>query len=291
MPRGSVDFLPVVIIGAPRSGTNMLRDVLCSLDDIATWPCDEINYIWRHGNISHKSDEFEPSMAHPGVAAYIRNQFAWVARKYKARIVVEKTCANSLRVPFVDAVLPDAKYIFIRRDGIDAVGSAMKRWTADLDIPYLMRKVRFTPLSDLPYYGGRYVWNRIYRLFSKEDRLAFWGPQLDNMSELLVEYSLDEVCALQWQACVEKSANALSNIHEDRWIEVAYEDFVKEPESELQKILSFLQLDLPAEALRESVMQVRSDSVGRGRAALDEAALERLETLVHDTMQRFGYAQ
>ena len=40
----------VVIIGAPRSGTNMLRDVLTSLPGFATWPCDEINLIWRHGN-------------------------------------------------------------------------------------------------------------------------------------------------------------------------------------------------------------------------------------------------
>ena len=40
-----------MIIGAARSGTNMLRDVLTSLDGVDTWPCDEINYIWRHGNI------------------------------------------------------------------------------------------------------------------------------------------------------------------------------------------------------------------------------------------------
>ena len=41
---------PVVIIGAARSGTNMLRDVLVKLPGVGTWPCDEINYIWRHGN-------------------------------------------------------------------------------------------------------------------------------------------------------------------------------------------------------------------------------------------------
>ena len=34
---------PVVIIGAPRSGTNMLRDVLVGVGGYATWPCDEIN--------------------------------------------------------------------------------------------------------------------------------------------------------------------------------------------------------------------------------------------------------
>ena len=47
----------VIIIGAPRSGTNILRDVLTSFDGICTWPCDEINYIWRHGNAKYPSDE------------------------------------------------------------------------------------------------------------------------------------------------------------------------------------------------------------------------------------------
>ena len=39
---------PVIIIGAGRSGTNMLRDLLAQLPQFSTWPCDEINYIWRH---------------------------------------------------------------------------------------------------------------------------------------------------------------------------------------------------------------------------------------------------
>ena len=32
-------------------GHNMLRDVLTKLPGVATWPCDEINYIWRHGTV------------------------------------------------------------------------------------------------------------------------------------------------------------------------------------------------------------------------------------------------
>ena len=48
----------VIIIGAPRSGTNMLRDALTALPDCGTWPCDEINYVWRHGNVGFPSDEF-----------------------------------------------------------------------------------------------------------------------------------------------------------------------------------------------------------------------------------------
>ena len=60
---------PLVIIGAGRSGTNMLRDVLCRMPGLGTWPCDEINYIWRHGNRAHPDDEFPGGFARPKVQA------------------------------------------------------------------------------------------------------------------------------------------------------------------------------------------------------------------------------
>ena len=37
---------PVIIIGAPRSGTNILRDTLSIISNVRTWDCDEIPYIW-----------------------------------------------------------------------------------------------------------------------------------------------------------------------------------------------------------------------------------------------------
>ncbi len=231
---------PVVIIGAPRSGTNMLRDVLTQASGVATWPCDEINYIWRHGNLRYRSDEFPAELARPGVRHYIRRQFEWVAGRYDAEIVVEKTCANSLRVPFVDSVVPGAQYVFIRRDGVDAVGSAMQRWTAPLDVSYIARKARFVPPADLPYYAVRYAGHHLHRLFARERRLALWGPQLDDMDRLLARHPLEEVCALQWQRCVESARHAFDGMASDRWIEVAYEDFVRSPEAELDRVLDFL---------------------------------------------------
>jgi len=283
-------YQPVVIIGAPRSGTNMLRDVLCNLEGVATWPCDEINYIWRHGNLRYPSDELPPERATAPVRRYIRRQFDWVARRYDVETVVEKTCANALRVPFVDAVVPEAKYLFIRRDGLDAVGSAMARWKAPLDIPYLARKVRFVPATDLSYYAGRYFWSRVYRLLSREQRLAFWGPQMDDMDELLARHPLDEVCALQWQRCVEQSRQALEAMDSSRWLEVGYEDFVSRPQEKLGRIVDFLGLPAGREAQAEAVSGVRAGSIGKGRAALDGEAIQRLEALVGETLQRYGYA-
>lgn len=281
--------MKLVIIGAPRSGTNMLRDVLCGFPVIATWPCDEINYIWRHGNVRYPSDELPEANAIPSVQRYIQKQFQWVADTYDANIVVEKTCANCLRVPFVDKVVPDAKYVYIYRDGIDATGSAKLRWTAKLDVPYLLEKVRFVPRLDLPYYAFRYFGSRLYRVFSRERRLAFWGPKLHDMEAALEAHTLNEVCAIQWQRCVDKADMALSAMPEDKVIRVKYEDFVSQPREELSRILDFLGYQAAPEAIARAVKGVSSKSLGKGRKALGEEEVKRLEALVGDSLKRYGY--
>lgn len=284
-----MSYTSVIIIGAPRSGTNILRDVLCLFDGVVTWPCDEINYIWRHGNVSYPSDEIPPDRATPAVQSYVKKQFDWVAKRYQASIVVEKTCANSLRVPFVERAMPGSKYIYIYRDGLDTTGSAKLRWLAKLDINYILEKVRFVPLIDLPYYGTRYLWSRVYRLYSREKRLAFWGPTLDGMQEILDCHSLNEVCALQWQRCVENAEKAFSRIPQDRIIRIRYEDFVKQPENELAKILDFIDVKAAPVHVKNAVSKVSRNSIGKGRSLLGKEEVARLETLIGVSLDRYGY--
>lgn len=288
-PQDRQKLRPIIIIGAPRSGTNMLRDVLTSLPAVATWPCDEINYIWRYGNVRHPSDEFTPDMARPAVCDYIRRQFEWVASTYQAPIVVEKTCANSLRVEFVHRVMPEAQYIFIRRNGLDAVSSAMKRWKAELDIPYLARKARFVPARDLCYYASRFVWNRIHLLRSGEERLAFWGPKLQNMEELLRRYSLEEVCAIQWKRCVDRAKAGFAMLPANRVVEVGYEDFVSSPAAGLQRILEFLGYPVENMAIQKAVAKVSSSSIGKGPSSLGKERIAHVLELIYETQQGLGY--
>lgn len=280
-----MNYIPLVIIGAPRSGTNMLRDVLTRFPGVATWPCDEINYIWRHGNLRYPSDELPAEFARPSVKQYVRRKFEWVARQYDADLVVEKTCANSLRIPFVDRVVPEARYIFIYRDGLDAVGSAIARWKAPLDISYLARKARFVPVTDLAWYASRYLGSRLHRLFSRERRVGLWGPKLDDMDKFLAEYPLDEVCALQWHHCVKASAEAFASMSSDRWLQVRYEDFVRDPEGELSRIVDFAGIQVHTESRRAAVAGISTSSLGKGRAALGDERVRRLEPLIADAMK------
>lgn len=284
------EFRSVIIIGAPRSGTNMLRDMLTEIPGVGTWPCDEINYIWRHGNVRYPTDEFTAEMATPPIQRYIGRAFDRLAKRQDLNVVAEKTCANSLRVPFVDRISPKARYIFIYRDGMDAVGSAVKRWKAELDIPYLMRKARYVPPSDLPYYACRYVWNRFYRLLSREERLAFWGPLFSGYKDALQKYSLAEVCALQWKHCVDLSEQAFAEIEPERILRVKYEDFVTDSFNELDRICSALGLQMDSEQLRAATAKVTECSVGKGRRSLSPEIMEKIRPHIQDSLERYGYA-
>ena len=284
-----MSYLPVIIIGAPRSGTNLLRDLLTALPGVGTWPCDEINYIWRHGNLRYPSDAFTTGMATDPIAAYIRGRFEALANRRGLEVLVEKTCANSLRVGFVDRVVPAAKYLYIVRDGLDAVASAMQRWKARLDIPYLARKARYVPGSDLPYYAWRYLGNRVHRLISRERRLAFWGPRLDNMDALLARHSLAEVCALQWQAWVDLAEQGFADMDRTRVLRLRYEDFVRSPRAEFSRIARELGREVPTDFALQHLSRVSPDSVGKGRAALGQAKVKSLLPLVGETLERHGY--
>ena len=287
-----IEATPVIIIGAGRSGTNMLRDVLTRLDGYGSWPCDEINYIWRHGNRDNETDEFTQALASPQVVEFIRRQFSNLVHNSElvevpcdSRYLVEKTCANSLRVPFVDTVIPEARYIHIVRDGRDVVASALKRWKAPLDLPYLMAKARYVPKTDLPYYASRYLGNRLSKLISSESALPVWGPKFHGMKE----YSdLPDVCAAQWVRCVESATAAFSEMSSSKAMSISYEDFVENPSQQLVSILEFLSYPHTMDQITQACSIVRTDSVGKGVLS-NEMDLSKAETLMSSTLSAHGY--
>ena len=281
-----------IIIGAPRSGTNMLRDVLTGLPRFATWPCDEINLVWRHGNRSAGSDELTADKARPEVRTYLHREFDRIARKYDATTVVEKTCANSLRVEFVARAFPDAKYLFVRRDGIDAAASAMSRWDAPLDVRYTVAKTRFVPPRDVPYYGLQFLKTRLiaHKRAGKPQPArveGWWGPKPNDFEQLRANHPLDEICLLQWQLCVESALRGLATLPDEQVHEISYEDFVRSPEDQLRSILAFLGHE--GAFSPDAVAGVSAGSVGKGRAALGEPATARLESLAEVTLRKLGY--
>lgn len=261
----------IIIIGAGRSGTNALRDALCKLDEFGTWPCDEINYVWRYGNRSHPTDELTPSDATEQTKRFIRTQFRRQQQNLGTHYLVEKTCANSLRVGFVNEVLPEARFINIVRDGRDVAVSAAQRWTAPLDLPYLARKARYVPKRDLPFYASRYLRTRLDRLRSDERRLSWWGPKFAGMEDLDAETPLLEVAARQWAASVLTADEQLADIPRERVLNIRYEDFVSAPFETLDQITRWIGARPSVDQLTAAAAGIHGRSVGSWASKLADA--------------------
>ncbi len=283
------NYQPVIIIGAARSGTNMLRNCLATLEDIDTWPCDEINLIWRHGNRNFPSDELLPSHANPVAKRYIRLFFDKFAKDNKLKYLVEKTCANSLRIPFINEVIREAKYIYIIRDGRDASASTMKRWKASVEPTYLLKKIRFVPISDIPYYGVRFLRNRWHQLKDKEKKQAYWGPRIASLEKNIAQYSFAELCARQWVETVRASQKGFSEIGKENVCSIHYEDFIQNPQKEMTKIVEFLGYPFTPEVVERSVARVRSDSVGKWKKDLSLEDQQIIEKICKPVLEELGY--
>jgi len=286
----SLPFTPVVIIGAARSGTNMLRDMLSELPGFDTWPCDEINPIWRHGNRSWPDDEI-PAWRVGRARAFIRQRFMrqW-RRTGSPRHVVEKTCANSLRVPFVAEVLPEARFIRIVRDGADVVASAEGRWRGELELNgprYFAAKLRFAPVSDLPAIGLEFIANRVSMKLGHSKKLRAWGPRFAGFNEV-IDQPLSEICALQWLACMARSDAAFAEMSEEKWMQLRYEDIVADPQDALRAVTGFLAAgQVGSEAIAASAVIVSPDA---GRKRQPNPLCGATETAFQAARQRHGYA-
>ncbi len=268
----------------------MLRDLMAQLDGAGTWPCDEINYLWRHGNIGFPSDALRPHLARPDVRRFITGQFEKLANKLGLDTVIEKTCANSLRVPFVDKVVDDAKYVFIVRNGMDAAVSATKRWHAGLDLRYLMKKARFVPMSDVPYYCLRFLGNQLQRISAKGEPLNSWGPVFDGMAQMQASTSTIGICALQWQACVEMASQSLGDLPDDRVFRVKYENFVDDPVRQLRGVAEFAGKAVSSRLAEHVNATVVATRKGSGRSELRTEELAVVQELIGRTLAKHGYA-
>jgi hypothetical protein len=280
------DTAPVLVVGAGRSGTNLLRDLLCAFPGFGTWPCDEINYIWRHGNRDAPTDELTLDDARPEVIRYVRGAFDRQQGRAGGDAVVEKTCATTLRVGFAHRIVPEARFVVIVRDGRDVTASAMRRWTGRLDIPYLARKARFVPPGDLPHYALRYARSRLDRRRNSQHRLGTWGPRFAGLDEAARTLPLAQVCALQWARCVGTADAQLADTVDPAAVHrLRYEDLVRDPGTEVDRLTEFLGAKPPAE-----LPTVRADSVDSWRAELDEHDLAGVRAVAGDTLVRLGYA-
>lgn len=263
------EFTPLIIIGAPRSGTNALRDSLTSLDDFETWPCDEINGIWRYRNLSSGFDNLSKSNISKKSFDYIQAQFAkeWKALG-KPKYLVEKTTANSLRPNYVYSIFPNAKYIFIARDGSEVVKSATKRWNGEFEydlLEYWIQKIKYTPIADIPYYFFDIGSRRIKNMMNDES-MTHWGPNHPTLDLFRNSSTTEDLSALQWSLCLISSWYFFRRIPASKVTFITYDLYLTQPEKFVKKLSSLLEEKIDTE---ENISSFRKNILLRERGPIE----------------------
>jgi hypothetical protein len=237
VPAGSL-AAPVIIVSPPRSGSTALFDALARHPD-----------LWTVGGESEGVIEGVPAL-HPAAGGYATHALgADDARWHDAAVragfladlrdaggrrwldhgnpgvapprLLEKTPENSLRLPFLLALFPDATVLHLHRDPRDTVASMVRAW----------HHPGFVNIPELPGWA-RGAWHLLlppgWRRWASDD--------------------LSQIAARQWAAAVEATLDARRSHPGVRWVDIDYTELRGGPARTLRWLEAALRLPAAAHA-------------------------------------------
>jgi uncharacterized protein (TIGR03032 family) len=122
----------------------------------------------------------------------------------------------ALQVEFLARAFPDARFVYLDREPVEAIATTLAGWQHGAAISY----------PDLPDWPGR-PWS--YALTPEWRRLAGAG--------------LPEIAADQWSRTTDIALADLSALDPGRWTTVRHRDLVVEPEQTIDRLCAFLGID------------------------------------------------
>ncbi len=275
LPASEPPRSPIFVVGCPRSGTTLLLDALRASGELATVQ-SEGHILWDEFH-HPRDDGWSSDAVAPGMIAGRERQYLYLAIRLFARggRFVDKTPANCLRVAYLEALFPDATFVFLRRRGAENISSLMEGWRARPRFVRYRLPETLTGLGELD--GER--WSFVL--------VPGWRD--------LHAASLEEICAHQYVECNQAVLDARAT-SAAAWVDLAYEDLVTSPTEELRRVYDELGLSFGEAAerfARELVTRRSATSLtARGRDAQkrNEAAVERVAPRIEAVERRLGYA-
>jgi hypothetical protein len=265
---------PIFLIGCPRSGTSALLQAFLRSPELATVQL-EGHILW---------DEFHPkkrrdsdALAAEDASDRERKYVNLAVRLFARGRYVDKTPENTLRIGYLDALLPDATFVFLRRRAADNVNSLIEGWRAR---PRFVTHRLPTLLEGIAPLDGR-----------------LWSFALLPEWRSLTRASLEEICARQYVVCNESVLDAQAAMDSSRWRDLKYENIVAAPVDELRGL--FASLDVPWSSAveqyageldrRPSATAVTPPRPDKWREQNPDM-VERILPLVRETEVRLGYS-
>jgi len=281
---------PVFLIGAARSGTKFLRNQIALDDAYQSVPYD-VNYIWRMFNAGKQDDVLEAQTLTPKRVEKIRKtlfRLAGVTERTKSRMI-EKTVSNCLRIPFIEKVFPDAKYVHLVRDGRAVAESAHRMWMAPPDRGSLIRKLRDLPISQYDYLAW-FALNYAKGLFHGRQGGAVWGPRYPGIMIDINSIELLEIVAKQWKYSVEFALRDISSIDNSRKFFMRYEDLASDTQK-VEALCDFLGVSNRQSVINSIAAGFNSSNLEKWRKSLSTEEVSVIETVAAAELRELGYLE
>jgi hypothetical protein len=292
--RDSVSQLdrPIVIIGTPRSGKSLITNVFKSAEEFCL--VNEPLSIWNLGMTTRSDDCRNADEATPKIKGQIldacREQ---LERSGKSRYL-DGLAYHAIRIGFIDAVLPNAKIIFVTRSGRGAIPEMVRGWTMKTSIVGTARNARQTiHWRTFPRLAIRFVINYLTSLF--KGRRATWGPAVPGLKEFGKDKTIAEAVAFQWCELNRIALEGLRGLPEERWIQVRFEDLIDHPEEEFAKLARFAEVAAPDVVSTYAASFVAPDNIPKQSqwtaAELSDEDWHRIDPIIASQQAELGYVR
>lgn len=302
----------VFIIGAGRSGTTLLSDLLGKIPNFARLA--EKRYVWMYGAYWRSHDLRGAADATPRVRQFIHQFFERARKRANATYLVEKTPSNCFRVPFLTALYPRARFIHIVRDGRSVAFSSVRAFMGEKYVTdddrrqgrrtlmqrglYLLQRWPEIPRrfqeGDLPPSGWLpYAWRKglefLQIIGSRKPTL--WGAKYPGIYADREAYSPLELAGRQWNESVTRAVADLAGyVPLERQLTIRYEDLIARPVETLSDVIDFLGTSVDAATLESMAAEVRGDGDETWKGGLDAHEYSSLLPHVAGTLSLLGYA-
>lgn len=216
---------PVFIVAAPRSGSTLLFETLSRHQQL--WSFGDEGHGWIEdypqlrplpGGVAsnrlteaHLTEELIEKLRADMLAALVDHQGRALTEDQQVVRVVEKTPKNCLRIPFINAIYPDARYIYLYRDPRENIASIMEGWRHQRFVTY--REIR-TPHG-------------------------YWCFLRPPGWQRMVNAPLADIAAYQWALSHNIMLDDLAAVDRSRWMVCSFEAFVQDPVTTVQALESF----------------------------------------------------
>jgi hypothetical protein len=203
--------------------------------------------------------------------------------------IIDKTPPNCFRVEYLAKLYPDAKFIYITRDGLDNTSSLMNAWRSKQKFKFRYRKYLEEYLKPLEGVQG----SRSAKYFDIQGYQSdVWKFAMPPGWEAYCDKPLAEVCAFQWLKTHEYALNSLSKLSPERAIRFKFEDLMAEPHHSIEKLCSFLDIEFTwnmQKIVNEMPLVNTFTPANKRKSRKNQADLETIRDYIEPMQQLLGY--